>query len=39
MLGDKKEIAQGLQYGVTAMGVLGNEIAVGVTSAMGDFLL
>jgi len=37
MLGDKKEIAQGLQYGVTAMGVLGNEIAVGVTSAMGDF--
>lgn len=36
-LADKKEVAQGLQYGVSAMGLLGNEMGVAITSAMGDF--
>lgn len=36
-LGDKKEVAQGLQYGASAMGLLGNEMGVAITSAMGDF--
>ncbi|MGC8739452.1 MAG: hypothetical protein ACP5UA_12525 [Candidatus Hydrogenedens sp.] len=36
-LSNKKEVAQGLQYGVSAMGLLGNEMGVAITSAMGDF--
>ncbi len=36
-LADKREVAQGLQYGVSAMGLLGNEMGVAITSAMGDF--
>jgi len=36
-LSDKKQIAQGLQYGSTAMGFLGNELGVGITGTMGDF--
>lgn len=36
-LADKEGIAQGLQFGLNAMTLLGNEMGVAITSAMGDF--
>ncbi len=32
-----KGVAQGFQYGVSAMQLLGNELGVAITSSMGDF--